>query len=1318
MELISSVSQNQRGVLGKMVPFSFPPSKFALWNPAPAGESTVSHLCYRNPKLILVEKTLRLAHRHAKQSQRKLFACFLVGTLAIDEAGEGVLLTIDRFDPGREVTGGLGKIPTAPLPGDFLIPCTISASGFSAGDVIVHNSEDFNLAFQILQQNLNNQDSLEPSNLLTLRVHISSTENIDNLNFDFHWAAVTVANALKYTPVKSVPIIPTALARNLSSHISISQVQRTCKCGYLTMDQTRKLLLVLESDPKAYTLPLIGIWLSGISHIYNPWVWTYCLRYLFSSSIQERVLSESGSFLIVLYSLKHKDPEFYECLPCGGHIELGFQLLTSKETLHVFKNVEPADKYPIQFELNSESKNSEMEFFSKISKKVSFSSPSQGSSPSKLSVSDHDSGVEEDASPRPFPRPHPVSQQMTGIQPSVPELSIVFDGVSAESLPTSKKVMVMNTKKRPSFGHQPANITGPIGHPPCQLQGSESGRQIFGSCAREPSPRQLPSQLKQRIPVLKTCKGMQSPLQQQPGGVGSQGKKSFGSTSSSPSTPLSGPSPNTSSYQLGTPCERHLASDDAIQGKGKFPTGAPSASNTKPAPAVSQHLWHSYVLSPPHKRPVDLRIPVQGQPCCPPCVCNCQLHGHMQYSPTNFWQGMCKMGACHTPEIQSSSIQESTQLMFHQNTECINAGCNPVCATSSPINLGNQGIMGNSPPSDKSSPVSDNMPATVRNSSPADPSSAQPNSVYSTCIHTSAPKIGSDNGIMELSSDVYRILNEQDRQIKLLQAQIQRLLEAQNLQPCSTKTISNSSIQSEKQVEFVAMETQSSPGLHMKKSVSIAVSTGASLFWNTPLEKSKNSVKQDDVEISSEEISDISMNTGKNRSQTSIASSLKAVDIPSFVESLHVVEEGPGQPSAEFCNEPTVSEMAQTSTLSESVSMCLQTRPSEGIGNHLLAINEQNVEHAITSLPNVPPDDQKFYKDILGQVNHFLKESPEVSSSSVKEDLHSNECTTSSKTSKTKRGSAPDPVLRDKDSVLNATLKQLRNLGVNFDSSDKLNSAFKVENASIMACINPEAVVPGLNYISFANVGMSGLTPNGVDLSMEANAIALKYLSESQLSQLSLSHSSQKNSMASSVQTLLQTNTDKTLVGFGLISPSNMSFATKKYMRRYGLLQNSDGSDEEEQQTDDYKRGENLEPVLQLDLSHVLEGFACWNDPSERAGERQFPFNPVQCETELPNGNSSNLEGPVLRNVTNTVLPLRILQQSSENSHPFLKPKMRLLPGKVEFTHHPDKENLDVQITPETLQAPMVDHLNQGDNMNSVGTFLDVQQLRQLPKLL
>lgn len=116
--------------------------------------------------------------------------------------------------------------------------------------------------------------------------------------------------------------------------------------------------------------------------------------------------------------------------------------------------------------------------------------------------------------------------------------------------------------------------------------------------------------------------------------------------------------------------------------------------------------------------------------------------------------------------------------------------------------------------------------------------------------------------------------------------------------------------------------------------------------------------------------------------------------------------------------------------------------------------------------------------------------------------------------------------------------------------------ACPVLSFSVLACISPEAVISGLNYMSFANVGMSGLSPSGVDLSMEANAIALKYLNENQLSQLSLTRSSQNN--GDSPFSLLHINTDRSTVGLSLISPNNMSFATKKYMKRYGLIQSRD----------------------------------------------------------------------------------------------------------------------------------------------------------------
>jgi hypothetical protein len=43
----------------------------------------------------------------------------------------------------------------------------------------------------------------------------------------------------------------------------------------------------------------------------------------------------------------------------------------------------------------------------------------------------------------------------------------------------------------------------------------------------------------------------------------------------------------------------------------------------------------------------------------------------------------------------------------------------------------------------------------------------------------------------------------------------------------------------------------------------------------------------------------------------------------------------------------------------------------------------------------------------------------------------------------------------------------------------------------VLACISLEAVISRLNYMSFVNADMSGLSPTGVDLSMDENAIEI-----------------------------------------------------------------------------------------------------------------------------------------------------------------------------------------------------------------------------------
>lgn len=244
--------------------------------------------------------------------------------------------------------------------------------------------------------------------------------------------------------------------------------------------------------------------------------------------------------------------------------------------------------------------------------------------------------------------------------------------------------------------------------------------------------------------------------------------------------------------------------------------------------------------------------------------------------------------------------------------------------------------------------------------------------------------------------------------------------------------------------------------------------------------------------------------------------------------------------------------------------------------------------------------------------------------------------------------------------------------------------------------------------MSFANVGMSGLSPSGVDLSMEANAIALKYLNENQLSQLSLTRSNQNN--CDSSFSFLHINTDKSTVGLSLISPNNMSFATKKYMKRYGLIQSSDNSEDEEEPPNN--TDSKSEHLLNQNLTSIPEQLHCQKEPSRNACEI---INRYNCES-----GSTYTDTPVLRNITNEVVQPKGMQQLNENPAFLLKnlkpsPVVNLRTGKAEFTQHPEKENeKDTPIFPESLKP---ETLKQMSSMNSVGTFLDVKQLRQLPKL-
>lgn len=91
------------------------------------------------------------------------------------------------------------------------------------------------------------------------------------------------------------------------------------RTGFLTMEQTRKLVLMSESDPKAFELPLVGLWVAGTEDLQEPYIWAACARY---SGLQPetartvRTADGSDAFLLLVY-LKGASctPRVYECIP-------------------------------------------------------------------------------------------------------------------------------------------------------------------------------------------------------------------------------------------------------------------------------------------------------------------------------------------------------------------------------------------------------------------------------------------------------------------------------------------------------------------------------------------------------------------------------------------------------------------------------------------------------------------------------------------------------------------------------------------------------------------------------------------------------------------------------------------------------------------------------------------------------------------------------------------------------------------------------------------------------------------------------------------
>ncbi|XP_061636760.1 SCL-interrupting locus protein homolog isoform X2 [Phyllopteryx taeniolatus] len=396
---------------------SFPKSRASLWDARPDGQKLCLQLCSRRmPRLLLHEKALRLAQRHVRQCRASHVHCFFLGSVAVDADEEGVTVTLDRFDPGREQAGASGRVPVAPLPGGVLVPCLIS--GQRTSEDTVRSEADLGRSFSAVQAHVSGRQPLDLCQLMRVKGRVSCQQQGGAAHFSLGWSSVWPSVRLDVRPVRPVPFVP---APSRKSHTPGGR-----RRGFLTMNQSRHLLLLMESDPTASKLPLVGVWLSGVTRVRNPHVCAWCLRFLFGSALQDRVLSDDGAFLLVIFPSELTAPDFFRCRRSGsGPPDCRLLSASRCVTLH---QVAPAEGQTLEFELSPEGHMGQVQVF----QDARTSSFSRGGSHTAAAICERDSGVEvDDGSPRPSPRPHVPAQQVSEaprVQPAVPELSLLIDG--------------------------------------------------------------------------------------------------------------------------------------------------------------------------------------------------------------------------------------------------------------------------------------------------------------------------------------------------------------------------------------------------------------------------------------------------------------------------------------------------------------------------------------------------------------------------------------------------------------------------------------------------------------------------------------------------------------------------------------------------------------------------------------------------------------------------------------------------------------------------------------------------------------------------
>lgn len=277
-----------------------------LWNRSSQGKAVLLRMQSMLPQFKITSEVLQdLWTMHSPETQKASFVC-----------------TAYKYSPAHFLSLKVTEVHSASRgrnipPADYLI--------YLSAQNAVGNSERLKTDEKIVEKMMKSierriarEQCIEPLDICRTLLIFAADKNSQRLQIKCEILYPSIS--FQFTPISSLKLVSTPLSVKLTQN-----KKDKFQAGYLTMDQSGRVLPLLPSDPLAYKYPIVGIWVSGIPEsqnikacpIMHPLVWANCVQYIENTNIKDKISPslEENSFLFLHFSSK---PKFYEAGTVGN----------------------------------------------------------------------------------------------------------------------------------------------------------------------------------------------------------------------------------------------------------------------------------------------------------------------------------------------------------------------------------------------------------------------------------------------------------------------------------------------------------------------------------------------------------------------------------------------------------------------------------------------------------------------------------------------------------------------------------------------------------------------------------------------------------------------------------------------------------------------------------------------------------------------------------------------------------------------------------------------------------------------------------------